>query len=209
MPHDLKAVRHADTLPRNPCNGADMNEDKSNEILKELAEYKKGLQNVLAADAVKAGFLSESVRSIPELSSMVRPFFEHCVREYHSLYDSVEPLAVLGSCCFAGAAAAQMWQAVEEELLGSNLFRLLSRDKGMKFLDDTALEFAGMPGGTPEGDRLAACIKGNWSILALATWSGTVKGRAAEEAMLFLQATAQVMFVLGQAVVLERLQKAE
>ena len=74
-----------------------MSDERSTEILKELAAYKQGLQNVLAADAVKAGFLSESVRSIPELSSMVRPFFEHCVREYHSLYDSVEPLAVLGS----------------------------------------------------------------------------------------------------------------
>ena len=186
-----------------------MSDDRSTEILKELAAYKQGLQNVLAADAVKAGFLSESVRSIPELSSMVRPFFEHCVREYHSLYDSVEPLAVLGSCCFAGAAAAQMWQAVEEELLSSNLFRLLSRDKGMKFLDETALEFAGIPGGSADGDKLAACIKGNWSILALATWSGTVKGRAPEEAMLFLQATAQVMFALGQAVVLERIAGAE
>ena len=185
-----------------------MSDDKSTEILKELAAYKKDLQNILAMDAVKAGFLSDSVRSIDELSSMVRPFFEHCVREYHSLYDSVEPLAVLGSCCFAGAAAAQMWQAVEEELLNSNLFRLLSRDKGMKFLDETALEFAGIPAGSADGDKLAACIKGNWSIIALATWSGTVKGRAPEEAMLFLQATAQVMFVLGQAVVLERIEKA-
>jgi len=174
------------------------------DLIKELAAYRSGLQNLLAADAVKAGFLTDSVRSIPELSGMVRMFFEHCVREYHSLYERVEPLAVLGSCCFAGAAAAQMWQAVEDELLKSNLFRLLSREKGIKFLDDTALEFAGMPGGTPEGDKLAACIKGNWSILALATWSGTVKGRAPEEAMLFLQATAQVMFTIGEAVVLAR-----
>ncbi len=181
-----------------------MESDKSGEILKEIASYKNGLLNLIAADAVKNGFLKESVRSIPELSSMVRSFFEHCVREYHSLYEHVEPLAVLGSCCFAGAAAAQMWQAVEEEMLGSNLFRLLTRDRGMKFLDETALEFAGMPGGTPEGDRLAACIKGNWSITALATWSGTVKGRSAEEAMLFLQATAQVMFTLGEAIVLAR-----
>ena len=64
-----------------------------------------------------------------------------------------------------------------------------------------------MPGGTPDGDRLAACIKGNWSIMALATWSGTVKGRPAEEAMLFLQATAQVLFILGEAVVLARKEK--
>ena len=179
-------------------------EDNSTELLKELAAYRANLQNILAAEAVKAGFLTDSVRSIPELSGMVRSFFEHCVREYHSLYDRVEPLAVLGSCCFAGAAAAQMWQAVEDELLKSNLFRLLSREKGMKFLDDTALEFAGMPGGTPEGDRLAACIKGNWSILALANWSGAVKGRSPEEAMLFLQATAQVLFVIGEAIVLAR-----
>lgn len=186
-----------------------MEDQKSTEILKEIAAYKSGLQNVLAAEAVKAGFLTNAVRSIPELSSMVRPFFENCVREYHSLYDRVEPLAVLGSCCFAGAAAAQMWQAVEEELLGSNLFRVLSREKGMKFLDETALELAGLPGGTPDGDRLAACIKGSWSILALATWSGTVKGKQPEEAMLFLQATAQVMFVLGEAVVLARLAEGE
>lgn len=181
-----------------------MENDKSSEILKEIASYKSGLLNLIAADAVKNGFLKDSVRSIPELSSMVRSFFEHCVREYHSLYEKVEPLAVLGSCCFAGAAAAQMWQAVEEELLNSNLFRLLSREKGMKFLDETALEFAGLPGGTADGDKLAACIKGNWSILALATWSGTVKGRSPEEAMLFLQATAQVMFTIGEAVVLAR-----
>jgi hypothetical protein len=179
-------------------------EDNSTELLKELAAYRANLQNILAAEAVKAGFLKDSVRSIPELSGMVRSFFEHCVREYHSLYDRVEPLAVLGSCCFAGAAAAQMWQAVEEELLKSNLFRLLTREKGMKFLDETALEFAGMPGGTPDGDRLAACIKGSWSILALANWSGTVKGRSPEEAMLFLQATAQVLFIIGEAVVLAR-----
>ena len=179
-------------------------EDNSTELLKELAAYRANLQNILAAEAVKAGFLTDSVRSIPELSGMVRSFFEHCVREYHSLYDRVEPLAVLGSCCFAGAAAAQMWQAVEEELLKSNLFRLLTREKGMKFLDETALEFAGMPGGTPDGDRLAACIKGSWSILALANWSGTVKGRSPEEAMLFLQATAQVLFIIGEAVVLAR-----
>ena len=184
-----------------------MEDDKSSELLKEIAAYKSGLQNILAADAVKAGFLTDSVKSIPELSGMVRSFFEHCVREYHSLYERIEPLAVLGSCCFAGAAAAQMWQAVEEELRGSNLFRLLSRDKGMKFLDETALELAGMPGGTLAGDRLAACIKGNWSILALATWSGTVKGRSPEEAMLFLQATAQVMFVIGEAVVLARVEQ--
>ena len=57
--------------------------------------------------------------------------------------------------------------------------------------------------------KLAACIKGSWSILALATWSGTVKGRSPEEAMLFLQATAQVMFVLGEAVVLARLAGSE
>lgn len=179
-------------------------EDNSTELLKELAAYRANLQNILAAEAVKAGFLKDSVRSIPELSGMVRSFFEHCVREYHSLYDRVEPLAVLGSCCFAGAAAAQMWQAVEEELLKSNLFRLLTREKGMKFLDETALEFAGIPGGTPDGDRLAACIKGSWSILALANWSGTVKGRSPEEAMLFLQATAQVLFIIGEAVVLAR-----
>ena len=49
-----------------------MSDDKSNEILKELAAYKKDLQNILASDAVKAGFLSDSVRSIDELSSMVR-----------------------------------------------------------------------------------------------------------------------------------------
>ena len=59
-----------------------------------------------------------------------------------------------------------------------------------------------MPGGTPVGDRLAACIKGSWSIMALATWSGMVKGRQPEEAMLFLQATAQVMFTIGEAVIL-------
>lgn len=177
---------------------------KESDLVKELAAYRSGLQNVLAADAVKAGLLKDSVRSIPELSGMVRSFFEQCVREYHSLYEKVEPLAVLGSCCFAGAAAAKMWQAVEDDLLGSNLFRLLSREKGMKFLDDMALELAGMPGGTPEGDLLAACIKGNWSILALATWSGTVKGRSPEEAMLFLQSTAQVMFIIGEAVVLAK-----
>lgn len=181
-----------------------MEQNKNDELIKELADYRAQLQNILAGEAVKAGFLTDSVRSIPELSSMVRSFFEHCVREYHSLYDRVEPLAVLGSCCFAGAAAANLWQAVEEELLKSNLFRLLSRDKGMKFLDETALEFAGMPGGTPDGDRLAACIKGNWSILALANWSGAVKGRSPEEAMLFLQATAQVLFVIGEAIVLAR-----
>ena len=186
-----------------------MEDDKSRELLSELAAYKSNLQNILASEAVKTGLLTDSVRSIPELSSMVRSFFEHCVREYHSLHGRVEPLAVLGSCCFAGAASAQLWQAVEEELLGSNLFRLLSRDKGMKFLDETALEFAGLPGGSPDGDKLAACIKGSWSILALATWSGTVKGRSPEEAMLFLQATAQVMFVLGEAVVLAKLAGSE
>lgn len=179
-----------------------MEGDKDRDLLKELADYRSGLQNMLAADAVKVGFLKDSVRSIPELSGLVRTFFEHCIREYHSLYDHVEPLAVLGSCCFAGAAAANLWDAVGEELLNSNLFVLLSRERGMKFLDDTALELAGMPGGTPAGDKLAACIKGNWSITALATWSGTVKGRPAEEAMLFLQATAQVLFILGEAVVL-------
>ncbi len=177
------------------------------DLLKELADYRNGLQNLLASEAVKAGFLKDSVRSIPELSGLVRTFFEHCIREYHSLYDHVEPLAVLGSCCFAGAAAANLWDAVEDELLKSNLFVLLSRERGMKYLDDTALELAGMPGGTPEGDRLAACIKGNWSIMALATWSGTVKGRSAEEAMLFLQATAQVLFILGEAIVLARKEK--
>ena len=172
------------------------------DLLKELADYRNGLQNLLASEAVKAGFLKDSVRSIPELSGLVRTFFEHCIREYHSLYDHVEPLAVLGSCCFAGAAAANLWDAVGEELLKSNLFVLLSRERGMKYLDDTALELAGMPGGTPAGDRLAACIKGNWSIMALVTWSGTVKGRSAEEAMLFLQATSQVLFILGEAIVL-------
>ncbi len=177
------------------------------DLLRELAEYRSGLQNLLAAEAAKAGFLKNSVRSIPELSGLVRTFFEHCIREYHSLYDHVEPLAVLGSCCFAGAAAANLWDAVEDELLKSNLFVLLSRERGMKYLDDTALELAGIPGGTPDGDRLAACIKGNWSIMALATWSGTVKGRSAEEAMLFLQATAQVLFILGEAVVLARKEK--
>ena len=171
-------------------------------MLKETEEYRIGLQNLLASEAVKAGFLKDAVRSIPELTGLVRTFFEHCIREYHSLYDHVEPLAVLGSCCFAGAAAANLWEAVGEELLKSNLFALLSRERGMKFLDDTALELAGMPGGTPAGDRLAACIKGNWSIMALATWSGTVKNRQPEEAMLFLQATAQVLFILGEAVVL-------
>ena len=130
------------------------------DLLKELAEYRNGLQNLLAAEAVKAGFLKDSVKSIPELAGLVRTFFEHCIREYHSLYDHVEPLAVLGSCCFAGAAAAHLWEAVEDELLKSNLFVLLSRERGMKYLDDTALELAGMPGGTPDGDRLAACIKG-------------------------------------------------
>ncbi|WP_295641270.1 hypothetical protein [uncultured Mailhella sp.] len=172
------------------------------DLLKELADYRNGLQNLLASEAVKTGFLKDSVRSIPELSGLVRTFFEHCIREYHSLYDHVEPLAVLGSCCFAGAAAANLWDAVGEELLKSNLFVLLSRERGMKYLDDTALELAGMPGGTSAGDRLAACIKGNWSIMALATWSGTVKGRSAEEAMLFLQATAQVLFILGESIVL-------
>lgn len=177
------------------------------DLLKELADYRNGLQNMLASEAVKAGFLKDSVRSIPELSGLVRTFFEHCIREYHSLYDHLEPLAVLGSCCFAGAAAANLWDAVEDELLKSNLFVLLSRERGMKYLDDTALELAGMPGGTPEGDRLAACIKGNWSIMALATWSGTIKGRSAEEAMLFLQATAQGLFILGEAIVLARKEK--
>ena len=76
------------------------------DLLKELADYRNGLQNMLASEAVKAGFLKDSVRSISELSGLVRTFFEHCIREYHSLYDHVEPLAVLGSCCFAGAAAA-------------------------------------------------------------------------------------------------------
>ena len=179
-----------------------MEGDKNKDLLKELAEYRSGLQTLLASEAVKAGFLKDAVRSIPELTGLVRTFFEHCIREYHSLYDHVEPLAVLGSCCFAGAAAANLWEAVGEELLKSNLFALLSRERGMKFLDDTALELAGMPGGTPAGDRLAACIKGNWSIMALATWSGTVKNRQPEEAMLFLQATAQVLFIVGEAVVL-------
>lgn len=177
------------------------------DLLKELADYRNGLQNMLASEAVKAGFLKDSVRSIPELSGLVRTFFEHCIQEYHSLYDHLEPLAVLGSCCFAGAAAANLWDAVEDELPKSNLFVLLSRERGMKYLDDTALELAGMPGGTPEGDRLAACIKGNWSIMALATWSGTIKGRSAEEAMLFLQATAQGLFILGEAIVLARKEK--
>ncbi|WP_276819371.1 hypothetical protein [Mailhella massiliensis] len=181
-----------------------MESDKDREILKEVAEYRNGLQNLLAQEAVKTGFLKDSVRSIPELSGLVRSFFEHCIREYHSLYDHVEPLAVLGSCCFAGAAAAHLWNAVGEELLKSNLFALLSRERGMKYLDDTALEFAGMPGGSSEGDRLAACIKGSWSIMALASMSGAVKGRQAEEAMLFLQGTAQVMFILGEAIVLAR-----
>ena len=179
-----------------------MESGKDNDLLREIAEYRSGLQNLLAADAVKAGFLKDSVRSVPELSGLVRTFFEHCVREYHSLYDHVEPLAVLGSCCFAGAAAANLWQAVGEELLKSNLFALLSRERGMKYLDDTALDLAGMPGGSPVGDRLAACIKGNWSIMALATWRGAITGHPAEEAMLFLQATAQVLFILGEAVVL-------
>ena len=93
-----------------------MESDKDREILKEVAEYRNGLQNLLAQEAVKTGFLKDSVRSIPELSGLVRSFFEHCIREYHSLYDHVEPLAVLGSCCFAGAAAAHLWNAVGEEL---------------------------------------------------------------------------------------------
>ena len=179
-----------------------MEENRDRDILKELADYRSGLQNMLASEVAKAGFLKDSVRSIPELSGLVRSFFEQCIREYHSLYDHVEPLAVLGSCCFAGAAAANLWEAVEDELLKSNLFALLSRERGMKYLDDTALELAGMPGGSPVGDRLAACIKGSWSIMALATWSGTIKGRSPEEAMLFLQSTAQVLFILGEAVVL-------
>jgi hypothetical protein len=179
-----------------------MESEKDRAFLKELAAYRSGLQDMLAAEAVKTGFLKNSVRSIPELSGMVRSFFEHCVREYHSLYDRVDPLAVLGSCCFAGAAAARMWEAVEDELLKSNLFALLARERGMKYLDDAALEFAGMPGGTPAGDRLSACIKGSWSIMALAAWSGAVKDRQPEEAMLFLQATAQVMFILGESIVL-------
>ena len=177
-------------------------ENRDMELLKELAAYKSGLQDMLAAEAVKAGFLRDSVRSIPELSGLVRSFFEHYVREYHSLHARVEPLAVLGSCCFAGAAAAQLWQAVEEELLKADLFALLSRSKGLDAFEESALEFAGMPGGTPAGDRFAACIKGSWSIMALATWSGMVKGRQPEEAMLFLQATAQVMFTIGEAVIL-------
>ena len=98
-----------------------MEQDKDREILRELAEYRSGLQNMLAQQAVEAGFLKDSVRSIPELSGLVRSFFEHCIREYHSLYDHVEPLAVLGSCCFAGAAAAHLWEAVGEELLGREI----------------------------------------------------------------------------------------
>ena len=175
---------------------------EGNTLVKELAAYRSSLQNMLAAEAVKTGFLRDSVRSIPELSGLVRTFFEHCIREYHALNGRIDPLAVLGSCCFAGAAAAHLWEAVGEELLQGNLFALLSREKGMKYLDDAALEFAGIPGGTKTGDRPAACVKGGWSIMALASWSGAVKGRPAEESMLFLQTTAQVMFILGEAVVL-------
>ena len=89
----------------------------------------------------------------------------------------------------------------------SDLFRLLSRGKSVEFLDENALDFVGLPAGSQEGDKLAACIKGSWCILALAFWSSAVKGRSPEEAMLFLQATAQVMFVIGEAVVLARLEK--
>ena len=126
-----------------------MEGDKDREILKAVAEYRNGLQNILAQEAVKTGFLKDSVRSIPELSGFVRSFFEHCVREYHSLYDHVEPLAVLGSCCFAGAAAAHLWNAVGEELLRSNLFVLLSRERGMKYLDDTAQTMVFISGRRP------------------------------------------------------------
>ena len=184
-----------------------MDEERSRVLLGEIAQFKSGLQNVVAAEAVKTGLLADSVRSIPELSSMVRPFFEHCVRALHEQKGGVDPLAVLGSCCFAGAASAQLWQAVEEELLESDLFRLLSRGKSVEFLDENALDFAGLPAGSKEGDKLAACIKGSWCILALAFWSSAVKSRTPEEAMLFLQATAQVMFVIGEAVVLARLEK--
>ena len=53
-----------------------MEQDKDREILRELAEYRSGLQNMLAQQAVETGFLKDSVRSIPELSGLVRSFFE-------------------------------------------------------------------------------------------------------------------------------------
>ena len=173
-------------------------------LRKELADYRHDLQNMLASEAVQSGFLKESMGSISELSGQLRIFFEHCVRGYHAMDEQVDPLAILGSCCFAGAVAAHLWNVVGADIFNTNLFLLLTRDKGIKYLDDSALEFIGMPGGTPEGDRLAACIKGKWSIMALAAWSGAIRNRPAEEAMLFLQSTAQVLFVLGEAVVLAR-----
>lgn len=181
-----------------------MESNNGSNLSEAVAKYRSDLLNLLAQEAVKMGFLKDSLRSIPELSSLVRSFFEQCIREYHSLYDHANPLAVLGSCCFAGAAAAHVWNAVGEDILQGNLFALLSRERGMKYLDDTALEFAGFPGGTYEGDRLSACIKGNWSIMALASMSSAVRGREAEEAMLFLQATAEAMFLLGEAIALAR-----
>lgn len=180
-----------------------MEEAKTGGLQKEIETYRKRLQDILASDAAKVGLLRDSVRSIPELDALVRPFFERYVREAHSADGRIDPLAILGSCCFAGAASVRIWQALEEELFENDLFLLLSRGKGLGFLDDSALDLAGLPAGTPVGDRFAACVKGSWSILALATWSGTAKGEQPEKAMLFLQATAQVMFVLGQAVVLE------
>ncbi len=176
------------------------------ELRQSLREYLRSLQDMLAGEAAKAGFLKDTVRSISELSALVRPFFEQCVRGYHAGNKQVDPLTVLGACCFAGAAAANIWNAVGEELLSANLFALLAQEKGMNHLEEAALDMAGMPGGTPDGDRFAACVKGNWSIMALAAWSGTARNRPAEEAMLFLQSTAQVLFVLGQAVVLARLE---
>jgi len=181
-----------------------MSELAADTMIKELADYRKALQNMLASEAVKVGLLKDAVRSIPELDALIRPFFEQCVRESHAAQRQLNPLAILSSCCFAGAAAAELWQAVEEDLLRSDFYALLSRGKGGEFIDDHALEFASMSANSPEGALFSASVRGNWSIMALAAWSGVIASRTPEEAMLFLQSTAQVLFMIGEAVSLAR-----
>lgn len=93
----------------------------------ELAEYRRKLQTALASEAAAVGLLKDSMRTISGLSALVRPFFEACVRSYHARDGRVDPLALLGLCCFAGAAAAHLWEHVGEDLLSADLFALLSR----------------------------------------------------------------------------------
>ena len=158
---------------------------------------------MLAGEAAKVGFLKSSLKTAAELSSFVRPYFEQCIKAAHAEGGRLDPLALLSSCCFAGAAAARLWSAFDDDMLEIDLFKLVSQRKGSGSLDDAALELAALPADTPQGNRFAACVKGSWCIMALAAWSGRIKERSPEEAILFLQETARVLFDLGEGIVLE------